>query len=583
MSNKQSKGGIQSYIPILSSLSSYNKDWLRFDIIAALSVWALLVPQGIAYASIAGVPPQYGLYAAFGALIGYGLFGSAKQVITGPSAAVAAVSASVVVALGASSGSDDWIAYTAALAIMAGLIYILLGLFKMGWLSNFLSRAVLEGFVFAFGIGLIIDQSHKILGVDSVDGSYFQVLIGTLQELPETSIPTLVVGGTAIIVLLLMRRYLPKWPRSLIVVIAAIAASSLLDLESYGVSIVGEVPTGLPTFGLPDISGASLLTLAVGGLAVIFVGFSESLAAARESASKHNYEIDSSQEMTAQGFANGISGLFGGFAVDGSLSKTTVADTAGQKTQIASLIIASLILLTMLFLAGLFTDLPNAVLGAVVIDAALGLVKIKEYRRYQLNRRDFAAFMAAAIGLFFISILAGVMIGVVVSLLMLIATASQSPVRPMGLDKSENLYVDAKKYPDAETIPGVLVAKIFGQLFFADAENFRTEVMELVQDYEPHSVVVDLDAATDIDMDGVEILTKISGELEKQDIKFFLSRVDSANMELFERIGAMDEIGSENIYTSVRAAVAAAQQTEKSSPAETSQAPDASNSQENSA
>jgi high affinity sulfate transporter 1 len=581
MSKKEQTSGIQNYIPILGSLGSYKKEWLRFDIIAALSVWALLVPQSIAYASIAGMPSQYGLYAALGALLGYALFGTAHQVITGPSAAVAAVSASVI-ALLASSGSDDWIAYTAALAITAGLIYILLGVLKMGWLSNFLSRAVLEGFVFAFGFGLIIDQTHKILGVDSVDGSYFQVLIGTLQELPETSIPTLVVGGTALIALLLMRRFTPKLPRALIVVILAIAASSLLDLESYGVAIVGEVPTGLPTIGLPGISSGSLLTLVVGGLAVLFVGFSESLAAARESASKHNYEIDSSQEMTAQGAANGISGLFGGFAVDGSLSKTTVADLAGQKTQVASLIVAFLVLLTLLFLAGLFTTLPNAVLGAVVIDAALGLIKIKEYRRYQLNKRDFAAFMAAAIGLFFISILAGVVIGAVVSLLMLIASASQSPVRRLAWDRSENVYVIAENHPEAEMIPGIVVAENVGPLFFADAENFRAAVMDLVQEYEPHTVVVDLVAATDIDMDGVEILTKIAGELERQDIKLLLSRVSSADMELFEKIGAMEEIGSENIYESVRAAVEAAQQSDTVSPDETTRSSDQPDSQENS-
>jgi len=578
--SKRKASGIQSYIPILASLSSYQKDWLRFDIIAALSVWALLVPQGIAYASIAGVPAQYGLYAALGALVGYALFGTANQVITGPSATVAAVSASVV-ALMASAGSDDWIAYTAALAVTAALIYILLGLLKMGWISNFLSSAVLEGFVFAFGIGLIIDQSHKILGVDKIDGSYFQVLIGTLQEVPETSIPTLIVGGTAIIVLLLMRRFLPKWPRALIVVIVSIAASSLLDLESYGVSIVGPVPTGLPELSLPSFPGDSLSTIILGGLAVIFVGFSESLAAAKEAASKHDYEIDASQEMTAQGMANGISGLFGGFAVDGSLSKTTVADNAGQKTQIASLIIAGLILLTMLFLAGLFTDLPNAVLGAVVIDAAIGLVKIKEYRYYQLNRRDFAAFMAAAIGLFFISILAGVIIGVVLSLLLLIASASQSPVRRMGLDRDDNVYVDAEKHPEAETSSGILIEQIYGPLFFADANNFRTAVLDMVEVHEPHTVVIDLDAATMIDLDGIEILTKLSGELRRQEIRVYLARVDDESIELFRRTGAMEDLGEENIFNTVRAAVSAAQQSVKSSSTEDAPPPDETDSPEN--
>ena len=580
MEMQEQKTGIQRYIPILAALGSYKGDWLRMDIVAALSVWALLVPQSIAYSSIAGVPAQYGLYAALGALLGYALFGSANQVITGPSATVAAVSASVIAVL-ASSGSDDWIAYTATLAVTAGLIYILLGLFRMGWVANFLSSAVLEGFVFAFGIGLIIDQSHKILGVEKVDGSYFQILIGTLQELPDTSIPTLVVGGSALIVLLLMRRFLPKWPRALIVVILSIVLSAVLDLESYGISIVGAVPTGLPTLTIPTFPSSSLSTIILGALAVIFVGFSESLAAAKESASKHGYEIDASQEMTAQGMANGISGLFGGFAVDGSLSKTTVADSAGQRSQVASLINAGLILLTLLFLAGLFTDLPNAVLGAVVIDAAIGLVKVKEFRFYRQNRRDFAAFMAAAIGLFFISILAGVVIGVLLSLLLLIATAYKSPVRRLGFDKSEKVYVDADKHPEAEEVPGVLVAEIFGPLFFADADDFRTSVKAMVQERSPHTLVIDLDAATMMDMDGVEILVKIINELGQQDIRVFLARVDSDDIDLFERIGAMEEIGSENIYKTVRSAVEAAQQTGEDTHQEVDQSPDGASSQEN--
>ena len=560
--NENQSFGLQRYIPILGWLSSYKGDWLRFDVIAALSVWALLVPQGIAYASVAGMPPQYGLYAALGALLGYAIFGTAKQVITGPSATVAAVSASVI-ALLASSGSDDWVAYTAALAISAGLIYILLGLLRMGWISNFLSRAVLEGFVFGFGFGLVIEQSHKIFGVEKVEGSYFQVLIGTLQELPETSIPTLVVGGTALVALLLMRRFLPKWPRALVVVILSIAVSYYLDLESYGVTIVGEVPTGLPEVGVPAIDSSSLLTLILGGLAVIFVGFSESLAAARESASKHNYEIDTSQEMIAQGAANTVSGLFGSFPAAGSLSKTAVADLAGQKSQVASLVCAFLILLTVLFLAGLFTTLPNAVLGAVVIDAAISLIKFKEFRRYQLNRRDFAAFLAAAIGLFFIGILAGVLIGVVLSLLLLIATTSQSPVRHMGYDRAENAYVDADKYLQAEIVPGVVIAEIRGPLFFADASNFRAAVLALVRKYKPHTVVVDLDAATMIDMDGIEILVKITEELDRQDIKLLLARMDLEYMELFEKMGALDVIGEENIFKTVRAAVEAARQIDK--------------------
>jgi len=555
--NKTRTKDLKQYLPILLWLPHYKAEWLRFDLIAALSVWALLVPQGIAYASIAGVPAQYGLYAALGALLGYALFGTAGQVITGPSAAIAAVSAAVI-ALWATSGTPEWISYTAALALTAGLVYLLLGWFKMGWISHFLSGAVLGGFVFGFGVGLIVDQTPKILGVPKAAGSYFQVLIGSIKALPETSIPTLIVGVSSIILLLLMRRFLPKWPRTIIVVVLGIVVSSLLGLTNYGVSIVGTVPTGLPSIVWPSFPPVSLTTLILGSLAVIFIGFSESLAAAKEEGSKYDYEIDASQEMVAQGMANAASGIVGGFAVEGSLSKTTVADLAGQKTQLASLVCAGLILLTILFLAGFFTTLPQAVLGAVVIDAGISLVKIKEFQHYRLSRRDFAAFLATALVVFFIGVLAGVVAGILLSLLLLIVSASTTPVRRMAFDKENNVYVHAEHHPEAELPPGIVVVGIHGPLFFADADNFRKSVMEMVEEDRPHSVVIDLSAVIMMDMDGDKILTKLTRELGKKNVQVLLVNVGSDNLELMHKTGTLEEIGPQNIYRTVRAAVSAA-------------------------
>ncbi|MEA2622983.1 MAG: sulfate permease, SulP family, partial [Chloroflexota bacterium] len=270
--------GLARHVPATAWLPAYDRAWLPKDALAGLSVWALLVPQGIAYASIAGMPPQYGLYAALGGLAGYALFGTSRQLVTGPSATVAAVSATVVGGL-AAAGSQDFIAYSAVLALAAGLIYIALGLAKMGWIANFLSKAVLGGFVFAFGIGLIIDQASKILGVDGGEGSYLEKLRATLGNLGDTSATTLAVGAAAVAVLLAMRRFVPTWPRALIVVVAGIAGSAALDLGAHGVAVVGQVPTGLPSVGVPDFAWSDAGSLLVGGLAVIFVGFSESLAA----------------------------------------------------------------------------------------------------------------------------------------------------------------------------------------------------------------------------------------------------------------------------------------------------------------
>ncbi len=556
--NKTRTNRLKQYLPILSWLPHYKAEWLRFDMIAALSVWALLVPQGIAYASIAGVPAQYGLYAALGALLGYALFGTSGQVITGPSAAIAAVSAAVI-ALWATSGTPEWISYTAALALTAGLVYLLLGWFKMGWVSHFISGAVLGGFVFGFGIGLIVDQTPKILGVPKASGSYFEVLIGAIKALPETSIPTLIVGASSIILLLLMRRFLPKLPRTIIVVILGIIVSSMLGLADYGVSVVGTVPTGLPSIIWPSFPPVSLTTLILGSLAVIFIGFSESLAAAKEESSKYDYEIDTSQEMVAQGMANAASGMVGGFAVEGSLSKTTVADLAGQKTQLASLVCAGLILLTILFLADFFTTLPQAVLGAVVIDAGISLIKFKEFQHYRLSRRDFAAFLTTALVVFFIGVLAGVVAGIIISLLLLIVSASRSPTRLMAYHKEHDVFVHAEHHAEAELIPGIVVAGIHGPLFFADVDNFHNSVMHLVQENQPKTLVIDMSAVIMMDIDGDKILTKLSRELRKKNVQVLLVNIGSDNLELMRKTGTLEEIGSQNIYRTVRAAVANAQ------------------------
>lgn len=552
--------GLARYFTILAWLPHYKSEWLRFDIIAALSVWALLVPQGIAYSSIAGVPAQYGLYAALGALLGYALFGTSGQVCTGPSAAIAAVSASVV-ALWAAAGSNEWIAYTATLAVCAGLVYILLGLLRMGWISHFLSGAVLGGFVFGFGIGLIVDQTPKILGVPKASGSYFQVLIGVINSLPETSIPTLIVGVLSIILLLIFRRFMPKLPRTIIVVVLGILASALLGLENYGISIVGPIPTGLPSLTWPTLPPASLTSILLGSLAIIFIGYSESLAAAKEEGSKYDYEIDASQEMVGQGVANVASGLLGGYAVEGSLSKTTVADMAGQKTQLASLITAGLILLTILFLTGFFTTLPNAVLGAVVIDAGISLVKIKEFQHYRIRNRDFAAFLATALAVFFVGVLAGVVAGVAIALLLLIVAASRSPTRLMAFDRENNVYVHVEHHPEAELIPGIVVAGIHGPLFFADADNFHKTVMDFVRESRPQTVVIDLSAVMMMDMDGDKILNKLSKELHRKNIQVLLVNVGTNNLNLLRKTGTLEIIGENNIYRTVRAAVADAQKT----------------------
>ena len=369
---------LRRYLPIAGWLPAYERRSLLPDAVAGLSVWALLVPQSLAYATIVGVPVQYGLYTAFAALLVYPLFGTSRHLVVGPSATVGAVSAAVVAPLigTAALGTDEAATYAAALALATAFVYLALGLLRMGWISTFLSKAVMSGFILGFAVGIVINQLHSLLGVPGVDGSYVQQLWGTIEAIPDTSGSTLVVGAASLAGLLVMRYVFPKLPRALIVVTLSIIAVETLDLADHGVAITGDVPTGLFAIGLPEIELGDAGKLLIGALAVVFVGYSETLAAARTVARKYRYGLDTNQELVAQGMANGAAGLVGGFVVDGSLSKTSVADDAGQKTEVASLINAAFVLATMLFLATLFESLPAATLGAIVIDAMVGLITL---------------------------------------------------------------------------------------------------------------------------------------------------------------------------------------------------------------
>jgi SulP family sulfate permease len=552
-------GLVRRYLPILGWLPRYERKWLTADAVAGLSVWALLVPQSLAYASLVGVPVQYGLYSAFAALIAYPLFGTSRHLVEGPSATVGAVSAAVVAPLvgAAAMGTGKAVGYTAALALATAALYLVLGVLRMGWVSTFLSKAVMAGFILGFSIGIIIDQSHKLFGVDIDTGTYVQELWWTIKALPDTSATTLAVGASSLALLLLLRYRLPKWPRALIVMTLAIVAVKALDLTSHGVAVTGKVPTGLFSIGLPDVGWSETTALAVGALSVIFVGYSESLASSRTMARKHGYDIDANQELIAQGMANGASGMVGGFVVDGSLSKTSVADAAGQRSQMASLINAAFILLTILLLASLFEDLPSATLGAVVIDAMVGLITLADLKRYyRVNPADCVFFMGAGLGILFAGIIQGILIGVVLSLLLLIARSSRTSVRQLGYDPDSGSYHAIARSEGLETTPGILIVRIDGPLFFADADRFRTRIHELArEDGQPTGVVIDADAVHMTDTDGADVLIQVARELRSHGTSLALAQVHPPTLELWRRAGLMEVIGDDGVFETVREAV----------------------------
>src|SRR4051812_39653047 len=486
---------VTRYVPILGWLPRYERRWLPADALAGLSVWALLVPQSLAYATLAGVPVQYGLYTAFAALLMYPIFGTSRQLAEGPSAAVCAVVAATITPL---------------------------------------------------------------LGTAGGDGSYLEQLWKTIGQIPDADLTTVAVGCGSLAVLLALRRVAPKMPRALIVMALAIGAVDVFSLADHGVTVTGDVPTGLFTVGIPDVPSSDIGKMLLGALAVIFVGYSESLAAARAMATKHGYEIDPNQELIAQGAACGAAGLVGGFAVDGSLSKSSVADAAGQQTQMASLINAVFILLTLLFLASIFENLPSATLGAVVIDALVGLLTLTGLRRYlNTSRSDFVFFAGAMLGILAFGIIAGILIGVALSLLLLIARSSRTSVRPLGREPVSGVFHDLDDQPGLVTDPEVLVLRIDGPLFFADADHFRSRVHELAfRDPPPSGVVVDAESVFLTDTDGADILVQVAGELRARGITLALARVHPACLDLWRRAGVLDALGEHGIHETIEGAVA---------------------------
>jgi MFS superfamily sulfate permease-like transporter len=319
------------------------------------------------------------------------------------------------------------------------------------------------------------------------------------------------------------------------------------------------VPTGLPSVGLPGVGWSETSALLVGALSIVFVGYSESLASARAMASRHHYEIDTDQELIAQGFACGAAGFVGGFASDGSLSKTSVAEAAGQQTQMASLVNAALVLLTMLLLAGLFEQLPSATLGAVVVDAMVGLVTFVDWRRYyRVNRADWVFFMGAGLGILFVGITQGILIGVVLSLLLLIARSSRTSVRELGRDPQTGRFHVLSRHEGLELTPGVRIARVDGPLFFADADAFRTRIREIAADEgTPGRLVVDAEAVLLTDTDGADILKQVGEELASQGSRLQLAAVHPPVLALWRRAGLVEALGEDAVFATVEEAVGA--------------------------
>jgi len=552
------KRTLVSFFPIVGWLPKYQSAWLRPDLIAALTVWALVVPEAMAYAGIAGVPPEYGLYAAPLALLGYAIFGTSRHLNVGPSSTVAALSFSVVVGL-AAAGSDEFIALTVTLAILTGILLIIGGLLRMGVLADFFSKPVLDGFIVGLAITIVVGQLDKLLGYEVESLDFVPDVLLILKDIGMTHWPTLVVGLISLALLFLLEEFVPKIPAAITVLFLAIAASALLNFESMGIHIVGEIPAGLPPIGLPEgITLDQVAALLPGAAAIALVAFAESVAAARSYATKYNYKIEADQELIALGAANAGAGISQGFCVDGSLSKTAASVQAGAKTQMVSIVAAVVIIITIVALTPLFYALPEATLGAIVIHAVWHLTNFKKLARYRgVTSLDFWTALVAMLGVLALGILQGLLLAVFLGLLALLVGTKTRATSVLGRVPGEKVYRGLENYPEGETVPGLLILRFDGSLYFANAPDFADEVRAGVElsDPRPRVVLVDGESINGIDATAIDTITELYDELKRSDISLRFARVRAHVMEIMGRTGLDETLGADHFYVSIHAGV----------------------------
>src|SRR4051794_12383265 len=545
-------------LPVLEWLPRYDRRRLRGDLAAGIAVTALIVPKDLGYAGIAGVPLQNGLYAAAAGAIVYALFCTSRQISTGPSSSLAAVAGGAVAVAGLGGGEAAEL--VAAIAIATGLLFLALALLRMGWISHFLSKAVVTGFLAGAAVDVVIGELPKLTGTDAEGKNSWRELGSWIGSLGDVHGTTVLVGVLSLAVILGLRFLAPAVPGALVLVAGGIVGARLFDLDTHGVALVGDVPSGLPAPEIPDLAliGDHAATIAIAAFALVLIGFSQTAGDARSFAARHHYRIDVNQESVAQGVANAGAGVFQGMPVSTSLSASSLNESAGARTQVASLVTGALVLATLLVLAPLFSDLPKAVLGAVIIDAVVfGMIDVTELRRlYRVTRFDFWVAAAAIVGVLSAGVLAGVVIGVVLSLGWLIYVATRPPMPLLGREAGTQVFRELDDYPDDETFAGITIVRLDGGLFFATTEALEDRVRELI-DGDDRALILDLEGVDFVDSQGSEKIAEIHEFTKGAGTALRLSGLKPQVRSVLDADGILELVGADHLHGNVHRAVMA--------------------------
>lgn len=548
---------IKNMIPALDWLPGYGKTQFNGDLMAGLTVGVMLIPQGMAYAMIAGLPPIYGLYASTIPLIIYAFLGTSRQLAVGPVAMVSLLTAAGIGTL-AAGGTETYIALAIALALFVGLIQLLLGVFRLGFLVNFLSHPVISGFTSAAALIIGLSQLKHLLGVDIARSHHVhEILIQAVERLGEINWYTFAIGVGGILMIMAVKKWRPSIPGPLLAVVFGIFMVWGFGLTGAGVKIVGEVPSGLPGFELPTLNMQIIRDLLPTALAISLVSFMESIAVAKAIQAKHkNYKVEPNQELIALGAANIGGSLFQSYPVTGGFSRTAVNDQAGAKTGMAAIFSAVLIVLTLLFLTPLFYFLPKAILASVIMVAVFGLIDIKEARHlWNSNRTDFAMLVVTFLATLLLGIEQGIGIGVILSLAIIIFKTTRPHMAELGQVPGTGLYRNVERFNNLDIDPEILVVRLDARLYFANINFFKDRLWSMIQKRDKvRLVVINAESVSDMDSTAVHAVDDVVNELRDQGIIVYFSGVIGPVRDAMSRGGIVENIGVDHFFMSVHKA-----------------------------
>ncbi|MBG6376679.1 SulP family inorganic anion transporter [Pseudomonas aeruginosa] len=546
------------WVPGLDSLLHYRRAWFRPDVQAGLSVAAIQIPTAIAYAQIAGFPPQVGLYACILPMLIYALIGSSRQLMVGPDAATAAMVAAAITPL-AAGDPQRLVDLSMIVAIMVGLFSIVAGLARAGFIASFLSRPILVGYLNGIGLSLLVGQLGKLFGYEAATSGFVAGILALLENLLHIHWPTLILGSLSLLLMVLLPRRFPQLPGALCGVLPASLAAALLGLDRYGVELLGEVPAGLPQLSWPQTSLEELKSLLRDATGITVVSFCSAMLTARSFAARHGYSINPNHEFVALGLANIGAGVSQGFAISGADSRTAVNDMVGGKTQLVGVVAALVIAATLLLLNKPLGWVPMPALGAVLLLAGWGLIDVQALKGFwKLSRFEFSLCLLTTVGVLSVGVLPGIFVAVSIAVLRLLYYTYRPSDAVLGWMHGIDGQVELAKYPQATTLPGLVIYRFDAPLLFFNADYFKQRVLAVVDGSErPNAVLLNAEAMTNLDISGLATLHEVQQILKAQGVHLSLARVTGQTLDLLQRSSMLGEIKPPLVFSSVRSGVSA--------------------------